>query len=160
MDAPRHVPVLLREVVELLRPERGGVYVDATLGLGGHAEALLAAAPGVRLVGIDADPDALAFASERLLRFGDRFSAVEGRHEDLAAHLDALGIARVEGVLADLGVSSMQLDRAERGFSFSREGPLDMRMSRKGDTAAEVVDACRACGVVGVLAAGHAGGRR
>jgi 16S rRNA (cytosine1402-N4)-methyltransferase len=139
MDAPRHVPVLLREVVELLRPERGGVFVDATLGLGGHAEALLEASPLVRLVGIDADPDALAFSRERLLRFGDRFSAVEGRHEDLAAHLDALGIPRVEGVLADLGVSSMQLDRAERGFSFSREGPLDMRMSRKGATAADVV---------------------
>ena len=139
MDAPRHVPVLLREVVELLRPERGGVFVDATLGLGGHAEALLLASPLVRLVGIDADPDALALASERLLRFGERFSAVEGRYEDLATHLDALSLPRVEGVLADLGVSSMQLDRPERGFSFSREGPLDMRMSRKGATAADIV---------------------
>jgi 16S rRNA (cytosine1402-N4)-methyltransferase len=141
MDAPRHVPVLLREVVELLGPERGGVFVDATLGLGGHAEALLEASPAVRVVGIDADPDALALAKERLLRFGDRFSAVEGRYEDVARHLDGLGIGRVEGVLADLGVSSMQLDVADRGFSFSREGPLDMRMSRKGETAADVVAA-------------------
>lgn len=134
-----HVPVLLREVLEALRPERGGVYVDATLGLGGHAEAILAAGEGVRLVGIDRDPEALAFASERLGRFGDRFVAVEGRHEELALHLDRLGLHEVDGVLADLGVSSMQLDKAERGFSFMKDGPLDMRMGASGPTAADLV---------------------
>ena len=136
---PAHVPVLLREVLEALRPERGGVYVDATLGLGGHAEAILAAGDGVRLVGIDRDPEALALASERRERFGDRFVAVEGRHEELALHLDRLGLHEVDGVLADLGVSSMQLDRAERGFSFMKDGPLDMRMGPSGPTAADLV---------------------
>ena len=139
MDAPRHEPVLLSEVVALLRPERGGVFVDATLGLGGHAGALLAASPAVRLVGIDRDPEALALARERLARFQDRFVAVEGRHEELALHLDRLGLAEVDGVLADLGVSSMQLDRAERGFSFMKDGPLDMRMGKSGPTAADLV---------------------
>jgi 16S rRNA (cytosine1402-N4)-methyltransferase len=135
-----HVPVLLREVVGLLRPERGGTFVDATLGLGGHAEALLSASPRVRVVGIDVDPDALAFACERLARFGDRLVPVEGRYEDVAAHLDRLGIARADGVLADLGVSSLQIDRAERGFSFMKDGPLDMRMSKAGPSAADLVN--------------------
>ncbi len=139
MEPHAHVPVLLREVLEALRPERGGLFVDATLGLGGHAEALLDAAPSVRLVGIDRDPEALAFARARLARFGDRFVAVEGRHEELALHLDGLGFPEVDGVLADLGVSSMQLDRAERGFSFMKDGPLDMRMGRTGPTAADLV---------------------
>ncbi len=139
MEPHAHVPVLLREVLEALRPERGGVLVDATLGLGGHAEALLDAAPAVRLVGIDRDPEALALARARLARFGDRFVAVEGRHEELALHLDGLGLPEVDGVLADLGVSSMQLDRAERGFSFMKDGPLDMRMGRTGPTAADLV---------------------
>lgn len=138
MDREVHVPVLLPEVVASLRPERGGTLVDATLGLGGHAEALLDGGAS-RLVGIDRDPDALGVARERLARFGDRLVLVEGRHEDLAEHLDALGIARVDGVLADLGVSSLQLDEAERGFSFRKDGPLDMRMSRKGKTAAQIV---------------------
>jgi 16S rRNA (cytosine1402-N4)-methyltransferase len=139
VELPAHVPVLLREVLEALRPERGGVLVDATLGLGGHAEALLDAAPSVRLVGIDRDPEALALARVRLARFGDRFVAVEGRHEELALHLDRLDLPQVDGVLADLGVSSMQLDRAERGFSFMKDGPLDMRMGRTGPTAADLV---------------------
>ena len=134
-----HVPVLLREVVAALRPEGGGVFVDATLGLGGHAEALLEASPDVRVVGIDRDPEALALARERLARFGVRLVTVRGRHEDLVAHLDTLGIDRVQGVLADLGVSSLQLDKAERGFSFMRDGPLDMRMGSEGPTAAEIV---------------------
>jgi len=139
VDQPTHVPVLLREVLEALRPERGGVYVDATLGLGGHAEAILDASPGVRLVGIDRDPQALDLSRGRLARFGERFVAVEGRHEELALHLDRLGLHEVDGVLADLGVSSMQLDRAERGFSFMKDGPLDMRMGPSGPTAADLV---------------------
>jgi 16S rRNA (cytosine1402-N4)-methyltransferase len=136
-----HTPVLLHEVVASLRPVRGGVFVDATLGLGGHAEALLEASPLVVVVGIDRDREALALARERLARFGSRLVTVEGRHEEIAAHLDALGIARVEGVLADLGVSSLQLDRAERGFSFMKDGPLDMRMGPEGPTAADLVAA-------------------
>src|ERR1039457_1372347 len=136
-----HVPVLLREVVAALRPERGGVYVDATLGLGGHARALLEASPEVRVVGIDRDPEALLLAKQRLAAFGTRLVIVEGRHEDLAEHLDRLGLARVDGILADLGVSTMQLDRAERGFSFMKEGPLDMRMGASGPTAADLVAA-------------------
>jgi 16S rRNA (cytosine1402-N4)-methyltransferase len=134
-----HVPVLLREVVAALRPERGGVYVDATLGLGGHARALLEASPAVRVVGIDRDPEALRLAKERLAGFGERLVTVEGRHEDLAAHLDGLGLPKVDGILADLGVSSMQLDSAERGFSFMKEGPLDMRMGASGPSAADLV---------------------
>ena len=139
MEPAIHVPVLLREVLEALRPSRGGLFVDATLGLGGHAEAILDASPDVRLVGIDRDPEALALARERLARFGARFVSVEGRHEELAVHLDRLGHAEVDGVLADLGVSSLQLDRPERGFSFMKDGPLDMRMGRTGPTAADLV---------------------
>ena len=139
MERPTHVPVLLREVLDALRPGRGGTYVDATVGLGGHAEAILDASPAVRLVGIDRDRDALAFSRERLSRFGDRFVAVEGRHDELALHLDRLELSEVDGVLADLGVSSMQLDRAERGFSFMKDGPLDMRMGPSGPTAADLV---------------------
>ncbi len=115
------------------------MFVDATLGLGGHAEALLEASPLVRVVGIDRDPEALALATSRLARFGERLVTVQGRHEDVAAHLDVLGIDRVAGVLADLGVSSMQIDRAERGFSFMKDGPLDMRMGPDGPTAADIV---------------------
>jgi 16S rRNA (cytosine1402-N4)-methyltransferase len=135
-----HVPVLLREVTTLLHPERGGIFVDATLGLGGHAEALLAAAPSVRIVGIDTDPDALAEAGARLAPYGERLVLVPGRYEEIAAHLDRLGFCEVDGVLADLGVSSLQLDRVERGFSFMKDGPLDMRMSRSGPTAADLVN--------------------
>jgi 16S rRNA (cytosine1402-N4)-methyltransferase len=140
MDDSVHRPVLLQEVLATLRPENGGVFVDATLGLGGHAEALLGAGERITVVGIDADPDALRIARQRLASFGDRLVTVEGRYEDIAAHLDRLGIARVDGVLADLGVSSMQLDLGERGFSFQRDGPLDMRMSRSGPTAADLVN--------------------
>lgn len=139
MDRPIHAPVLLEEVVTALRPERGGVFVDATLGPGGHAEALLSASPAVRLVGIDRDPEALAVARARLSRFSERLVVVEGRHEDLAAILDRLELPRVQGILADLGVSSLQLDVPSRGFSFMREGPLDMRMDGTGPTAADLV---------------------
>ncbi len=120
-----------------LAPERGGFFVDATVGAGGHAEALLERGPAVRLLGLDQDPDALAIARQRLARFGDRAELVERNFADLDAALD--GRPPADAILADLGVSSMQLERAERGFSFRRDGPLDMRMGRSGRTAAEIV---------------------
>lgn len=141
MDQPNHIPVLLAEVVEALQPERGGLFVDATLGLGGHAEALLRASDSVRVVGIDRDPEALRLARERLAPFGDRLITLEGRHEELSGLLDSAGVSRVDGVLADLGVSSMQLDQPARGFSFMKDGPLDMRMGASGPTAADIVAA-------------------
>jgi len=111
--------------------------VDATLGAGGHARALLEAGPGIRLLGLDRDPDAVSLARERLADFGDRVEVVQANFGDLAASLE--GYPAPDGILADLGLSSMQLERAERGFSFRRDGPLDMRMSRKGRSAADVV---------------------
>ena len=121
----------------MLEPERGGFFVDATVGAGGHAEFLLERGTEIRLLGIDRDPDALALAGERLARFGERFELVAGDFADLDALLaDRLPAA---GILADLGVSSMQLDRGERGFSFRRDGPLDMRMGPAGRTAADIV---------------------
>lgn len=136
----RHVPVLLEQAVELLAPERGGVFVDCTLGLGGHARAILARGPQARLLGIDRDPRALALAGERLADYGGRVELVEGEFSDLGEILDHRGLAAVAGILADLGVSSLQLDEAERGFSFRRDGPLDMRMGVAGRTAAEIVN--------------------
>ncbi len=138
--AARHVPVLLREVVELLAPERGGIFVDVTLGLGGHAEALLNAHPDVELVGIDRDRQALDLARERLAPFGGRVRLLEGNFADLGGLLRGAGIGRVAGILADLGVSSLQLDSPERGFSFRFGGPLDMRMGHEGLCAADIVN--------------------
>lgn len=135
-----HVPVLVAEVVDYLAARRGGLFVDATVGPGGHAEALLAASPEVRVVGVDRDPEALELADRRLASYGERVRLVEGRFDGLAALLAPLGLGPVAGVLADLGVSSLQLDTPRRGFSFRREGPLDMRMGREGPTAAEVVN--------------------
>lgn len=127
--APRHRSVLLREVVAWLRPASGGVYVDCTLGAGGHAEALLdASAPDGRVIGIDRDPAALAIARERLAPYGDRFVAIHADHGDLLEAARGAGVFAADGIVADLGVSSMQLDDAERGFSFRNDGPLDMRM--------------------------------
>ncbi len=139
----KHEPVLFSEVLEALEPNRDdGVLVDATVGLGGHAEALLERNPGVRLVAIDRDPEALDRSRQRLGRFGDRATFVRGRHESLIDILKQLEITTVSGLLADLGVSSMQLDDAARGFSFRFEGPLDMRMAGSGDerSAADLVN--------------------
>ena len=137
-----HIPVLLNETVELLNPSRGGVYVDGTLGGGGHAEAVLKRLPeGSRLVGIDRDPEALAAAGVRLSRFGSRFVAVHGNFFDMGKILSDMGISSVDGILLDLGVSSHQLDTPERGFSFRSEAPLDMRMdSSQNLTAYDVVN--------------------
>jgi 16S rRNA (cytosine1402-N4)-methyltransferase len=134
-----HVPVMTAEVLQFLRPESGGLFVDCTVGLGGHARALLEAG-AARLLGLDRDLDALARARETLAAWSDR---VELDHADYRAIADVLSrrnITTVDGVLADLGVSSMQFDAPGRGFSFQRDEPLDMRMDRSGgDTAADLV---------------------
>ncbi|MCP2299738.1 16S rRNA (cytosine1402-N4)-methyltransferase [Nocardia amikacinitolerans] len=146
-DGPRHVPVLLGRADELLGPaltEPGAVYVDATLGLGGHAEHFLRTYPGLRLVGLDRDTNALRLAEDRLRPFADRITLVHTTYDGIAdaltqAGLDPLG--SVSGILMDLGVSSMQLDEAERGFAYSVDAPLDMRMDpTKGITAADVLN--------------------
>ena len=121
----------------MLEPERGGFFVDATVGAGGHAESLLERGTEIRLLGIDRDPDALALAGERLARFAQRFELVAGDFADLDALL--AGRLPAAAILADLGVSSMQLDQGARGFSFRRDGPLDMRMGPAGRTAADIV---------------------
>jgi len=133
-----HVPVLLAEALELLAVKPGGFYVDGTVGLGGHAEAVLErSSPDGRLLAIDRDEDALALARERLQRFGARVAVA---HDDWRALPERLGAERPDGVLLDMGVSSLQFDVAERGFSFRNDGPLDMRMDRsRGETAAEVL---------------------
>lgn len=135
-----HEPVLLSEVIEYLRPSReDGTIIDATVGLGGHAEALLKAYPRVRLIAIDRDPEALERSRERLRPFADRVTFVRGRHESLIDILKQQGIDSAAGLLADLGVSSMQLDDASRGFSFRHDAPLDMRMGPDSTSAAELV---------------------
>lgn len=139
-SAPRHLPVLLQETLQLLVGKPQGCFVDCTLGLGGHAEALLERFPESTLVGLDRDPKALMLAGERLSSFGARVQLVNGRFDQLSERLAGLGIGKVDGILADLGVSSMQLDLAGRGFSFAREGPLDMRMGHGELTAADVVN--------------------
>ncbi|MFI8594815.1 16S rRNA (cytosine(1402)-N(4))-methyltransferase RsmH [Microbacterium sp. NPDC078428] len=144
MDArDLHTPVLLERCVELLAPaldRPGAVLVDATLGMGGHAEAFLERFPDARLVGLDRDTDALRLAGERLERFGDRVSLVHTVYDGIADAAASVGLARVDAVLFDLGVSSLQLDLADRGFAYARDAPLDMRMDQtRGTTAAEVI---------------------
>ena len=137
------MPVLLAESLEGLGAGRGGLFVDATVGLGGHSEALLEASPGVRLVGIDRDPAALERAARRLERFGDRVRLVHATFQRFREAMAGLGVGGgIAGVLADLGVSSLQLETAERGFSFRLDGPLDMRMGLGDLTAADVVNQC------------------
>jgi 16S rRNA (cytosine1402-N4)-methyltransferase len=127
-------------VVRWLSPERGGLFVDCTVGLGGHAAALLAASSSVRLIGIDRDRRALMRARSSLRRFGNRSLLVEGNFRALPLPAADTEAGSVAGILADLGVSSLQLETAERGFSFQRLGPLDMRMGRSGRTAGEIVN--------------------
>ncbi|WP_375401674.1 16S rRNA (cytosine(1402)-N(4))-methyltransferase RsmH [uncultured Amnibacterium sp.] len=140
----QHVPVLLERSVELLAPaigEPGAVVVDATVGLGGHSEALLRRFSGLHLIGLDRDPDALRAAEQRLAPFAARIDLVHTVYDDISAVLVDLGIEQVQGVLFDLGVSSMQLDTDGRGFSYARDAPLDMRMDpTRGRTAEDVVN--------------------
>ena len=134
-----HVPVMPAEVLHYLQPERGGLFVDCTVGLGGHARALLETGAS-RIIGFDRDADALALARERLMPWQDRVELIHADYRDFARELDQRGITSIDGALADLGVSSMQLDGEGRGFSFQRDEPLDMRMDRSsGDTAADLV---------------------
>ncbi len=141
MSEFQHIPVLEEAVISLLAPRAGGVYVDGTLGGGGHAHHILVkSGPNGRLIGIDRDPTAVEAASARLAEFGDRTSIVQARYTEMEATLSRLGIDRVDGILLDLGVSSPQLDRGERGFSFNKPGPLDMRMDpTQGETALELM---------------------
>ncbi len=140
MERATHVPVLLDEVRLLLEPERGGLFVDCTLGLGGHSRMLLERG-AARVIGIDRDTDAIAIARETLAEFGDRVTFVHADYREVAEVLDAQGIPEAAGLLADFGVSSMQLDADGRGFSFKRDEPLDMRMDRsRGETAADLID--------------------
>jgi 16S rRNA (cytosine1402-N4)-methyltransferase len=142
--AASHVPVLLDRVVALLAPaltHSDAVLIDATLGLGGHAEAVLGRCELARVVGIDRDPAALALAGERLAAYGDRFTGVHAVYDEIPDVLDRLGLDAVDAVLFDLGVSSMQLDLPERGFAYAVDAPLDMRMDgTTGPTAADVLN--------------------
>jgi len=140
---PAHVPVLLERCIGLLAPALTGpddVVVDCTLGMGGHAEALLAGTPA-RLIGLDRDPEALRRSADRLAAYADRTTFVHAVYDELPAVLADLGLASVQGILFDLGVSSLQLDEAERGFAYAQDAPLDMRMDpTRGRTAAEILN--------------------
>lgn len=138
-DRQRHVPVLVNEVVEALSPRDGDLYVDGTFGAGGYASAVLEAAD-CTVIGIDRDRHAIAGASELVKAANGRTTLIEGRFGDMADLLARHGISHVDGVMLDIGVSSMQLDEAARGFSFMRDGPLDMRMEQSGPDAADVVN--------------------
>ena len=140
VNAP-HTPVLLEEVLEWLRIRPDGIYVDATLGAAGHSEAIAARLDSGRLISLDQDAQALEIGQERLAKFGSKVNCVLSPFSRIAEVVRELGIPKVDGVLADLGVSSMQLDRPERGFSFREAGPLDMRMSDAEElTADEIVN--------------------
>jgi len=134
----RHIPVLGRQAVEMLQPRDGGIYIDATFGAGGYSRAILETV-GARVVGIDRDRSAVTAGFDLVERSGGRLTLVEDRFSNLAGICAARGIPAVDGVVMDVGVSSMQLDQAERGFSFRTSGPLDMRMGHDGPTAADVI---------------------
>jgi 16S rRNA (cytosine1402-N4)-methyltransferase len=144
-----HRPVLLEEVVAALSPKPGSVILDATVGGGGHAERLAEA--GARIIGLDVDPEAIAAARERLRRFGDQVTIGRANFADAREFLGVAGIAGVDGLVADLGVSSRQFDEPRRGFSFSNDGPLDMRMSAEGETARQLIDRSDEEALAGIL---------
>lgn len=139
-----HIPVMRDRILELLAPALeapGSIHVDGTLGMGGHAESVLKACPTARVIGIDRDPNALAIATNRLEGFGDRFTPVEAVYDELPEVLEELGVRHIDSMLLDLGLSSMQIDRRERGFAYSVDAPLDMRMDGKQElTAAGVLN--------------------
>ncbi len=153
---PQHVPVLLERVMELLGPAVAGpdpVMVDATVGLGGHAHAMLAAHPGLRLIGIDRDERALQLSASRLAEFADRTDLVKGVYDELPEILRSLAVASVEAVLFDFGVSSLQLDEVARGFAYAQDAPLDMRMDPSSErTAADILNTYPAADLARILA--------
>ncbi|MDQ6688270.1 MAG: 16S rRNA (cytosine(1402)-N(4))-methyltransferase RsmH [Actinomycetota bacterium] len=155
MSAPTHVPVLLDRVVALVAPplqHPGSVLVDATLGLGGHAEAVLARCPEAHLVGVDRDPHALELARDRLATFASRTTLVHAVYDEIPRVLHELGIAEADGILFDLGVSSMQLDDRRRGFAYAEDSRLDMRMDDSvGQTAADVLNTYPAADLARIL---------
>jgi 16S rRNA (cytosine1402-N4)-methyltransferase len=140
MNTEGHVPVMLAEVLAALIPQDGATYLDATFGGGGYARAILESAPGCTVFAIDRDPDAIARGAALAQRFAGRLHLIEGRFGDMLSLLRDRGITALDGVVMDLGVSSFQLDQAERGFSFRADGPLDMRMEKSGPSAAELVN--------------------
>jgi 16S rRNA (cytosine1402-N4)-methyltransferase len=156
--ALRHVPVLLPEVLAALAPRPGETFIDGTFGAGGYASALLEAAAGTRVLAIDRDPSAVAAGRELAARSQGRLTLAEGRFGDLDRIAEERGFAPADGVVLDIGVSSMQLDAAERGFSFQSDGPLDMRMSGSGPSAADVVNTEEETRLAGILF--HLGGER
>ena len=144
-DASRiHTPVLAQEVLHYLNPQPGGLYVDGTLGLAGHTEAILqASAPSGRVIGFEWDEDALAFARQRLKSYGERITIARRNFAELAEGLSDLGVSVIDGLLLDIGLSSLQLDRGGRGFSFMQDEPLDMRMDMRSEvTAAQLLAGC------------------
>lgn len=152
---PTHVPVLRDRVLALLAPaleEPGAVLVDATVGLGGHSEEALVRFPEARVIGLDRDTEALRMSRERLSGFGERITLVHAVYDELPEVLADLGLERVQGILFDLGVSSMQLDEADRGFAYAQDAPLDMRMDQTtGMTAAEVLNTYSAADLTRIL---------
>lgn len=139
-DHARHLPVLLPEVLTALDPSRGGLVIDGTFGAGGYTRALLDAHPDIRVVSIDRDPTAIAAGAEMVRAADGRLRLVPGRFGDLDTLLAGIGESEADAVVLDIGVSSMQLDQAERGFSFRQDGPLDMRMGAEGPSAADIVN--------------------
>ncbi len=151
-DDRAHVPVMLPQVLDALSPSAGEVMIDATYGGGGYSRALLEA--GVRVIGIDRDPDVIDAAKDQVDRWDGRLSVEHGRFSTLDAIAQSLGYELVDGVVADIGISSMQIDQAKRGFSFQQDGPLDMRMEQAGPTAADVVNNSERSGltrIIGIL---------
>ncbi len=134
-----HKPVMLQECIDALKIKDGSIIVDSTMGGGGHSQAILQSNASVKLYAFDQDPDAVAFASKRLENFGDRITIIQDNFVNMRTRLAFQEVNRVDGILFDLGVSSFQIDEADRGFTFSQESPLDMRMDKKGDLTAEII---------------------
>ena len=145
-----HISVLLQEAVEGLKPKDGGVYVDGTFGAGGHTKALLEAA-NCNIVAIDRDPHVARFVKELEGKYGSRITFIAGQFGDMVSLLRGEGIEQVDGILLDIGVSSLQIDSAERGFSFQQDGPLDMRMGNQGETAADIINRAEEEELAGII---------